>query len=118
MVPPVAVPALFSEIVGQISCFYLNNKTNCPQKMVILDQFDFVNVGAVNGYTIVNKELVKDEEEELDENDYPITSQRANKEINQVITPAKKKNAQTKLPGWKRLKSNYRGSAPPGAGGS
>ncbi|HIL26539.1 MAG TPA: hypothetical protein EYG21_03990 [Nitrospinaceae bacterium] len=61
MVPPVAVPALFSEIVGQISCFYLNNKTNCPQKMVILDQFDFVNVGAVNGYTIVNKELVKDE---------------------------------------------------------
>jgi len=53
MVPPVAVPALFSEIVGQISCFYLNDKTNCPQKMVILDQFDFVNVGAVNGYTIV-----------------------------------------------------------------
>ena len=58
------------------------------------------------------------EEEELDENDYPITSQRANKEINQVITPTKKKNAQTKLPGWKRLKSNYKGSAPPGAGGS
>ena len=60
----------------------------------------------------------KDEEEELDENDYPITSQRANKEINQVITPTKKKNAQTKLPGWKQLKSNYKGSAPPGAGGS
>jgi hypothetical protein len=61
MVPPAAVPALFSEIVGQISCFYLNNKTNCPQKMVILDQFDFINVGEVRGYTIVNKELVKDE---------------------------------------------------------
>jgi hypothetical protein len=30
--------------------------------MVILDQFDFVNVGAVRGYTIVNKELVKDED--------------------------------------------------------
>jgi len=59
-----------------------------------------------------------EEEEELDENDYPITSQRANKEINQVITPTKKKNAQTKLPGWKQLKSNYKGSAPPGAGGS
>ncbi len=38
--------------------------------------------------------------------------------INQVITPTKKKNAQTKLPGWKRLKTNYKGSAPPGAGGS
>jgi len=60
----------------------------------------------------------KDEEQELDENDYPITAKRANKEINQVITPTKKKNAQTKLPGWKRLKSNYKGSAPPGAGGS
>jgi len=67
MVPPVAVPALFTEIVGQISCFYLNNKKNCPQKMVILDQFDFVNVGEVQGYTIVNKELVKDEKEKVQE---------------------------------------------------
>ena len=33
-------------------------------------------------------------------------------------TKSKKKNAQTKLPGWKRSKSDYRGSAPPGAGGS
>jgi len=41
-----------------------------------------------------------------------------NKEINQVITPTKKKNAQTKLPGWKQLKADYKGSAPPGAGGS
>ena len=61
MVPPAAVPALFSEVIGQISCFYLNNKKNCPQKMVVLDQFDFFNIGEVNGYTIVNKELVKDE---------------------------------------------------------
>jgi len=57
-------------------------------------------------------------DETLDENDYPITAKRANKEINQVITPTKKKNAQTKLPGWKQLKADYKGSAPPGAGGS
>ena len=56
--------------------------------------------------------------ESLDENDYPITKQRADKEINQVIRPTKKKNARTKLPGWKREKANYKGSAPPGAGGS
>jgi len=71
------------------------------------------------GENVIFFELAADDsEEELDENDYPITSQRANKEINQVITPTKKKNAQTKLPGWKQLKSNYKGSAPPGAGGS
>ena len=56
--------------------------------------------------------------ESLDENDYPITSQRANKEINSIIRPTKKKNALTKLPGWHRAKANYKGSAPPGAGGS
>ena len=54
----------------------------------------------------------------MTENDYPITSQRANKEINSIIRPTKKKNALTKLPGWHRAKANYKGSAPPGAGGS
>jgi len=54
----------------------------------------------------------------MNENDYPITTKRANKEINQIIRPTKKKNARTKLPGWKRAKSNYLGSASPGAGGS
>ena len=48
----------------------------------------------------------------ITENDYPITKQRANKEINQVIRPTKKKNALTKLPGWHRAKANYKGSAP------
>ena len=57
-------------------------------------------------------------DEQLEENDYPITAQRANKEINQVIRPTKKKNALTKLPGWKRARADYLGSAPPGAGGS
>ena len=61
MIPPDAAPAMFSEVVGQISCFYLNEKTNCPQKMVILDDFDHVNLGVVRGYNIVDKELIKDE---------------------------------------------------------
>ena len=52
------------------------------------------------------------------EGDYPITKQRADKEINQVITPTKPKNARTKLPGWKKAKANYKGSASPGSGGS
>lgn len=55
---------------------------------------------------------------QLEESDYPITKQRADKEINQIIRPSKPENAQTKLPGWKRAKADYKGSAPPGAGGS
>lgn len=70
------------------------------------------------GENVIFFEIPGGDQEELDENDYPITAQRANKEINQVITPTKKKNALTKLPGWKRLKADYKGSAPPGAGGS
>ena len=54
----------------------------------------------------------------MTENDYPLSTAKVNKQINRIIRPSKKKNAQTKLPGWKRSKSDYRGSAPPGAGGS
>jgi hypothetical protein len=61
MVPDAAVPVLFSEVIGQVCCFYLNNKTNCPQKAVVLDGFDFVNIGVVDGYNIINKELIKSE---------------------------------------------------------
>ena len=61
MIPPAAIPAMFSEVVGQISCFYANNKKNCPQKTVILDDFDHVNLGVVKGYKIIDKELIKDE---------------------------------------------------------
>ena len=64
MIPPEAIPAMFTEVVGQISCFYLNDKVNCPQKVVILDDFDPINIGAVKGYKIVDKQLVKDEASE------------------------------------------------------
>jgi len=48
MLPNRFVPALFTEVVGQISCFYQNGKNNCPQKAVILDDFDFFNVGLLS----------------------------------------------------------------------
>jgi uridine kinase len=54
----------------------------------------------------------------ITENDYPLSAATVNKQINRIIKPTKKKNAKTKLPGWHRAKSNYLGSAPPGAGGS
>jgi hypothetical protein len=59
MVPPKGAPALFTEVIGQISAFYLNGKTNQEQKICLLDGFDYFNIGQVDGYSIVNKQLVK-----------------------------------------------------------
>ena len=61
MVPSKAVPVLFTEVVGQICCFYQNGKKNCAQKAAILPGFDYINVGVVDGYDIVDKQLVKRE---------------------------------------------------------
>jgi hypothetical protein len=59
MIPDAFIPLLFTEVVGQICCFYHSKKDNCPQKITILDDFDFLNVGALTpkgeerfGYTL------------------------------------------------------------------
>lgn len=57
--PNACIPVLFTEVVGQISCFYDSGKKNCGQKAAILDGFDFFQLGSVEGYDIINKELVK-----------------------------------------------------------
>ena len=59
IVPREALGVLFTEVVGQICCFYQSGKKNCEQKAAILPGFDYINVGVVEGYDIVNKELVK-----------------------------------------------------------
>lgn len=59
LLPVNARPAAFTEIVGQ-AC-YAVNKGNFPtQKIAVLNGFDFLNVGVVDGYKIDNKELIKD----------------------------------------------------------
>ena len=57
-VPQKAYPALFTEVVGQ-ACFYIVNGYFPEQKIVLLPGFDYENVGVVEGYDIINKELVK-----------------------------------------------------------
>lgn len=57
--PEKAIPALFTEVVGQVSTYYKLGGKFGPQKICLLDGFDYVNVGVVEGYDIVNKELVK-----------------------------------------------------------
>ena len=68
-VPPAAYPALFTEVVGQ-ACSFIVNGQFPEQKIAILPGFDYENVGVVEGYDIVDKELVKKgEEPEPEENE-------------------------------------------------
>ena len=64
-VPPAAAGALFTEVVGQAAHF-LNYGVFPEQKIALLPGFDYWNIGVVDGYNIVNKELVRDE------NDSPV----------------------------------------------
>lgn len=62
-IPPAGAPALFTEVVGQASFF--NHYGYFPeQKIATLKGFDYFNIGEVDGYKIVDKELVKIEDEE------------------------------------------------------
>jgi len=56
--PRDGIPALFTEVVGQVCTFYVTGKF-AEQKVCLLDGFDYINVGVVDGYDIVNKQLVK-----------------------------------------------------------
>ena len=51
-------PALFTEVVGQAS-YYLHRGNFPEQKIAFLPGFDYFNLGKVEGYNIINKELVK-----------------------------------------------------------
>jgi hypothetical protein len=57
-IPDAGIPALFTEVVGQVCTFNVIGKF-AEQKICLLDGFDYVNIGIVEGYDIVNKELVK-----------------------------------------------------------
>ena len=46
-VPRACIPILFTEVVGQICCFYQSGKKNCEQKAMIMPEFDHINVGAL-----------------------------------------------------------------------
>jgi len=56
--PPAGVPALFTEVVGQVCTFNVIGRF-AEQKICLLDGFDYINIGKVEGYEIVDKKLVK-----------------------------------------------------------
>jgi ADP-Ribosyltransferase in polyvalent proteins len=75
LVPKDAVPAIFTEVVGQASIAITSGSFPSKQKIAVLKGFDYYNVGEVDDYEINNKELVKKDEEkvfeEIMDEDYP-----------------------------------------------
>ena len=61
MVPKDAVPAIFTEVVGQASIAVTSGSFPSKQKIAVLKGFDYYNVGNVDDYEINNKELVKND---------------------------------------------------------
>lgn len=59
MMPAAALPALFTEIIGQV-CYQTSKGSFPTQKVAILKGFDYKNIGKVEGYQIEKKKLVKD----------------------------------------------------------
>ncbi|KKN96695.1 hypothetical protein LCGC14_0163390 [marine sediment metagenome] len=55
-----ARPALFTEVVGQ-AAYYIVHGRFAEQKVAVLQGFDYANVGAVEGYEIQDKSLVRAE---------------------------------------------------------
>tara|TARA_R100000664_G_C2750196_1_gene137507 strand:- start:635 stop:1279 length:645 start_codon:yes stop_codon:yes gene_type:complete len=62
-IPPSSAGALFTEVIGQAS-FFINNGYFPEQKIALLPGFDYFNIGVVDGYNIVDKELEADPEDE------------------------------------------------------
>ena len=60
MAPQDAIPALFSEVVGQAS-YTIKNNTFPKQKIAVMKGFDFINLGMVDddNYEVVDKVLIK-----------------------------------------------------------
>jgi hypothetical protein len=60
-VSPDVAPALFTEVLGQ-AAYFLTYGNFPEQKIAFLPGFDYFNIGVVEGYNIVDKELVKIED--------------------------------------------------------
>tara|TARA_R110002110_G_C13256978_1_gene700506 strand:- start:102 stop:809 length:708 start_codon:yes stop_codon:yes gene_type:complete len=70
-VPPDAAGALFTEVIGQAAVF-LNYGEFPEQKIALLPGFDYFNIGVVDGYDIIDKQLFKKSEEESVEDETTI----------------------------------------------
>jgi hypothetical protein len=82
LVPREAVPALFTEVVGQVSVAVVTGDFPV-QKIAALKGFDYYNIGYVEGYKVKDKELsTAEEDKELVE--YGELYERLKKKINML----------------------------------
>jgi hypothetical protein len=82
LVPREAVPALFTEVVGQASVAVVTGDFPV-QKIAVLKGFDYYNIGYVEGYKVKDKELsTADEDKGLVE--YGELYERLKKKINML----------------------------------
>lgn len=56
LVPHAARPAVFTEITGKTSVVFVTGDFG-PQKVAVLDQFDFANIGVIHGDQAFGKKL-------------------------------------------------------------
>jgi hypothetical protein len=54
--PHEARPAVFTEITGKVSVWYTTGEFG-PQKVAVLEGFDYVNIGVVHGHPDLDKEI-------------------------------------------------------------
>lgn len=59
LAPPDALPALFTEVVGQ-ACVAVTTNSFPKQKITVLKGFDYAQVGRVDDYDVEDKTLTKD----------------------------------------------------------
>lgn len=82
LIPELAKPALFMEIPCNVANIIITGKAPDQIKIAALNQFDFENIGNVEGYEVVNKKLVKTTNENIDESKSNIIGQtKSSKEI-------------------------------------
>jgi hypothetical protein len=66
LAPPAALPALFTEVVGQVSYAIVHGDFT-KQKICKLEGFDYKNVGKIDNMDIVKKQLQTDKKESVNE---------------------------------------------------
>ena len=66
LVPPSALPALFTEVVGQVSYAIVHGNFT-KQKICKLEGFDYRNIGKIDNMDIIKKELQIDKKESVKE---------------------------------------------------
>jgi hypothetical protein len=90
LAPKEAIPALFTEVIGQ-ACVAVTTGTFPKQKIAVLEGFDFYSLGKVDdeNYEIIDKTLIKKSEKDNLEKQKELDKQKARQEPVALKEPVK-----------------------------